>query len=794
MAFLNSSYGQDAISLNLSGSASYDMTATDVAGFIPTANWNNLNATSGSTTFTTIEDDTGATTGASITLKTSPYSYNNNTVLDGTGHTKMMGSAKGTSQNGQSRAVEVSGSPYSTVDVYVYFGAAGSSATTPYTMNVRLQEPDGSGGWTDVGPTYYMTDTNKVWSGTYERSTATSAGSAADEKNFVLFENVSLTDFRISASSVNRRSGFTGVQIISAAQSSGDVIALNLSGTAAYDMSASDTAGVVSSANWNNLNSTSGSTTFNTIKDQSGATTSASVTLKTSPYSYNNNTTLDGSGDAKMMGSSKGTSQSGQGRAVEVANSPYSLVDVYVYFGAAGSNATTPYTMNVKLQEPDGSGGWTDVGVTYYMTDNNKSWSGTYERSTATSTGTAATEKNYVLFEDVSLTDFRITATSVSRRSGFTGVQIVDVSGGGGSLITKYYMTPNGAGLNNGSNFQNAYAYSAFSQTQLNTLLNTTMQPGDELYLGSGSYHGKLLKLISDGELGNTKKIIGVDNLGTGRPILTKGVWSRVDPDDDNYSLITATDGSVSHWEVSGLDLSGAVRAIHMKNYSTPHNDITFRDINISNVRHGLYAWNLDDSKIENVTITNYTKHAFRLESGCNNTEFISCLADLADGDTSWWDYSEPIPYGFLIEDGGTSNPNTNITFTDCVSMNNRRNGQSSGVYWNGDGFGVENNNTGTTFIRCFSSDNDDGGYDIKAASTLQDCVGVGNKRNFRTWSGSSTLTNCISLYPFKRGGDGSSDCFWTKNGTPTANFCTAHSDGGTSFREEGTGTYLHGQ
>lgn len=230
-----SSFGQTAIGINLSGSATYDLVPTDSVGVVSTANWNNLNPASSNETFNTINDQNGVATGASVQITQSQFNYLNSTSIAGgvddppLPDALMMGSTKGTSSNGNSRTIAVTNSPYALVDVYIYFGGAGTSATIPYTMNVRLQGPDGIGGWTDVSPTYYMVDTDRRWSGIYERSIATSSGDAgAQEKNYVLFENVALSDFRVTASSIGRRAGFSGLQVVAVPEPS--AVALILGG------------------------------------------------------------------------------------------------------------------------------------------------------------------------------------------------------------------------------------------------------------------------------------------------------------------------------------------------------------------------------------------------------------------------------------------------------------------------------------------------------------------------------------------------------------------------------------
>lgn len=215
---VDASAASEAISLNLSGNASYQLASTDTAGVVAAANWNNL--TNGNTVHSSINDQAGdVVAGLTVGLSGASFSYVNNTPIDGSislPDAKMMGSAVGQSSNGNFRNVTVLGSSFAVADVYVYFGATGTGATTPYTMGLSLQESDGLGGWTDVTSIYYMTDTNKMWSGTYSRSTSIvgGVGTAAEEKNYILFENVTLTDFRIRSTTVPKRGGITGVQLI----------------------------------------------------------------------------------------------------------------------------------------------------------------------------------------------------------------------------------------------------------------------------------------------------------------------------------------------------------------------------------------------------------------------------------------------------------------------------------------------------------------------------------------------------------------------------------------------------
>ncbi len=197
-----------------------------------------------------------------------------------------------------------------------------------------------------------------------------------------------------------------------------------------YDLDPTDSVGVVSTENWNNLKWDTGgsSPVFTGLVDSNGDTVDGlTAQLSGASFNYSNSTALDGSvtlPDAKMMAYGRGESSNGRGRSFTVENVSYELYDVYVYFGAAGSAASTPYNMPATLNAPDGEGGWTAVSPTYIMTASTKSWSGDYTISTSTVSGT---ESNYVLFENVDLSSFRITSGGVNRRSGYTGFQIVAV-------------------------------------------------------------------------------------------------------------------------------------------------------------------------------------------------------------------------------------------------------------------------------------------------------------------------------------------------------------------------------
>lgn len=351
-----------------------------------------------------------------------------------------------------------------------------------------------------------------------------------------------------------------------------------------------------------------------------------------------------------------------------------------------------------------------------------------------------------------------------------------------------YYFLPDGSGSETGSDFENAMAWSELSFNEVIQFLNSTMQPGDRLFMGSGTYADRKLTLNSSGTATEPKEIIGIDT-GAGRPLIVRDSWSPTAPGDGTHSHISLEGDGIAHWRITGLDLQGAQYAIYAQSVSGKHESIVLRDLKISQVRYGLYADDLQNVLIEDVEVVHYTKHAFRLERGNRFVQFVGCLADLSLDDDSWWDLSEAIPFGFhLVGDGNA--PNRDIIFIDCEARNNRRNGQTAGSYWNGDGFCAENPNQNISFLNCRSFNNDDAGFDIKPEASYKDCVALGNKRNFRQWYGASRFDNCIAAYASSRGGSGSIAGFWfTSSSTPLLDYCTVYDIDHFGIHMDGSGT-----
>lgn len=348
-------------------------------------------------------------------------------------------------------------------------------------------------------------------------------------------------------------------------------------------------------------------------------------------------------------------------------------------------------------------------------------------------------------------------------------------------LASDYYATPAGAGSLNGSNWANA-----LSQSQIGNVLDTTMQAGDVLHLGSGAY-SQAIHLLSSGTASSPKRIIG-ESTGGSLPVMDMGTWSRSNPTGGAPFAISFGNGA-SYWSIENLIIQDVVRAVRTDDLITSQCvGITLRNLSIRNCEHPVYVFYAQGWLIENVKAREYSKQGFRFDHNCTDIVVRNCTADMSGGDTAWYADAEPYPFGFLVDTPGQSEgASSNITFEDCLAQHHHTN-QQSDTYWNGDGFVINQGNGFFNFIGCRALDNEDGGFDVKADVKMNDCVAFQNKREFRFHSGMSSMNNCIAGYSQKRGGCCSLAGVWVHDATISMNFCTIHESGDYGVEEDSSG------
>ncbi len=336
-----------------------------------------------------------------------------------------------------------------------------------------------------------------------------------------------------------------------------------------------------------------------------------------------------------------------------------------------------------------------------------------------------------------------------------------------------YYLTVAGSGAKTGASWADAYDVGA-----LWTTVNTTMQPGDTLYLGGpetsggATYGDQRLTISSSGTALAKKSLIGVDR-GFGFPQFVGIQATR------SYTTISLAD-TVSHWTIKNLHIEH--REYGIATAGTGHVGITIDGVTVRAVRNAGFAFtDCDDLLVQNCKAERYSGIGFKFNHSCDGVTVKNCVANctgigLAD-DPSWrTSCSSPVGFDFHIKNS-TAAFNTDILLEDCLSLHNNEDTADTSDYEQGDGFKMERRNDGVTLRRCISNQNQDAAYDLKGEDQLlEDCIASGNFRyGFKVWY-EGTLNNCASV----NNGARQFTLASTSSGyTVTGNHCTFHCNTG---------------
>ena len=322
------------------------------------------------------------------------------------------------------------------------------------------------------------------------------------------------------------------------------------------------------------------------------------------------------------------------------------------------------------------------------------------------------------------------------------------------------FLLPTGAGTRDGSSWANALDGSAGLQAGWDKL-----QPGQTLWVGSGDYPNAKLKISAGGEAGQLKTLAGKDT-GKGAPNFT-GTFNKDNPAKSGSTFITLDEGA-DYWAVQDISIHDYSLGIASKNGG--HEGVRIRNFDVTGSREGITlqgggtadkpADGSHDWEISDCEFKNFTKRGIRLRNGNYDFKITDCVADA--GGREW--ATEPFHMGFNVigAEKKENAPDHDITFTRCVALNSYHN--AGDKYWNGDGFCGERSANNLRFVNCMAFDNTDGGWDFKSENvTLENCISIGNKRNYRFWGSSTKLINCLSAYPVHPGGSGGALGLWTK-------------------------------
>lgn len=302
---------------------------------------------------------------------------------------------------------------------------------------------------------------------------------------------------------------------------------------------------------------------------------------------------------------------------------------------------------------------------------------------------------------------------------------------------TDYYMSLQGVGAQDGSDWDNAFAFSRADE-----VINQQMKPGDTLYLEGNNYGSDTLTINSSGTEEARMQIIGIDRGVSGFPRPTFMGKSR----STNAGANIVLGKGASYWTVKnlqshrrgwGLKTEGENRRLIIDGVYT-HNTV-----------NGFGFYDCDELYVVNCKAERYQRYGIHLAHSCDDVIIRKCYTDCSgtgeEPDPSWWRSANPVGFYFHTSRGSKYPYNTKILVEDCVTRNNRQQTPKAGDFEQGDGFMVEFRNRDLTFRRCLSYDNQQGAYDMKGEEQVfEDCYALRSGNGFKIWN-SGTMTNCIA-------------------------------------------------
>jgi hypothetical protein len=199
-----------AISVNYeyASSGADDLSVTDVAGAVPSTNWNNVHAAS----TTNLKDSAGSATTMDIAITGGNLGTYDSVVTPTTPDGKMMDGFYGTYNNSTPITMTLGEIPYAKYDVIVYWGGPPSDRTGTWTPSYSI-----SAAGTATYYLKYSTPNNNVWDGAFSASTATTSSTATYGADYVRWNNLSgaaqTITVRIGGTT---RFGISGIQIVEA--------------------------------------------------------------------------------------------------------------------------------------------------------------------------------------------------------------------------------------------------------------------------------------------------------------------------------------------------------------------------------------------------------------------------------------------------------------------------------------------------------------------------------------------------------------------------------------------------
>lgn len=333
------------------------------------------------------------------------------------------------------------------------------------------------------------------------------------------------------------------------------------------------------------------------------------------------------------------------------------------------------------------------------------------------------------------------------------------------------FITPDGAGKKDGSNWDNALPGNAPAVIQAAW---DALAPGQTCRIGSGIYINVSLAINSGGTAADKpKRLLGQDT-GAGFPWFV-GSWQPSIPDKGPGFISLANE--VDYVTLENLQAARYQSVLNSRKGG--HVGLNIRNFDAYEFRYGFYLQGFaladnpevasHDITIQDCDFAHFVKTAIRLQAGNYDVRIINCTADA--GGVDWMKEAFQICYMVAGDHPRRlSKPDEkpwasehDILFINCVARNAI---WSKSRYWQGDGFLCEGDVKNVAFINCSAFDNADGGWDAKASNVVYvNCVSMRNKMNYRVWH-HGFFYNCLSAYGMKRGGSWTSSGLWTTGDT----------------------------
>jgi len=427
-----SSHGS-TVGINFVGNAggvvasNYNFSATDMAGVVVQANWNNGKTQTGSTTTILgpqngiLVDSTGVDSGLTISWLADGTGKAGRTEVSGD-NVLMNGYLDDQLDGGDTTVTLANLNQFEAqYDIYVYFGAGAdnrkatvSNGDTPYglkTFSSSIQS----------FPSNYVQVVN----------TDLSNPNIFPNGNYAVFPGMTNDSVTISYLRNGANSGIHGIQIVPHVPvQRGNALGLNFVGNVAdladYNLAADETAGVVAQTNWNNGPLAVGATVNvggplnGALVDNKGLNSAVAVSWMANGKGRVGRAAV--SNDNVLMNGYLDDSSTDVGNNVTImfsnVNQFVSSYDVYVYVGAGAdnrrgfvSNGTTTNGFNTY------SSSSRDFPVDYTSITN-----------TDLSDPSSFPQGNYAVFSGMTNDQFTITYERENANGGIHGIQIVDAS------------------------------------------------------------------------------------------------------------------------------------------------------------------------------------------------------------------------------------------------------------------------------------------------------------------------------------------------------------------------------